>query len=347
MTDSDLGRTSLVRHTIRTTGTPFRDKVRPIPWARRALVETEIQKLQKLGVIAAAQPGECPYASAIVVVEKKDKSLRICVDYRKLNAQTIKDCYNLPRIDELLTQLSHARCFVSLDLLMGYHQIEMAPEDQEKTAFVCHQGLFVYRVMPFGLCNAPATFQRLMNTILRDNIGRDCVVYLDDVLIFAETAEDLLESMQSILAKIERAGLKCKTRKCVLFAKKILYLGYEISEGTIGPDMTKIEKIVQWPTPRTGTDIASFLGLCNYYRSLAPELAEVADVLYKRAHEKAILWTDELEAAFVAIKQLLSSDRVVRLPDVTREFILETDASRDCRRSSTQADHRRRTGESL
>ena len=327
VTDSDLGRTSLVRHTIRTTGTPFRDKVRPIPWARRALVEAEIQKLQKLGVITAAQPGECPYASAIVVVEKKDKSLRICVDYRKLNAQTIKDCYNLPRIDELLTQLSHARCFVSLDLLMGYHQIEMEPEDQEKTAFVCHQGLFVYRVMPFGLCNAPATFQRLMNTILRDNIGRDCVVYLDDVLIFAETAEDLLESMQSILAKIERAGLKCKTRKCVLFAKKILYLGYEISEGTIGPDMTKIEKIVQWPTPRNGTDIASFLGLCNYYRSLAPELAEVADVLYKKAHEKAILWTDELETAFVAIKRLLSSDRVVRLPDVAREFILETDAS--------------------
>ena len=300
--DSDLGRTDLVQHRIHTTGIPFRDKVRQIPWTRRPMVEAEIQRLLQLGIIAPAQQGICPYASAIVLVQKKDKTLRLCVDYRRLNLQTVKDSYNLPRISDLLTQLESARYFASLDLLMGYHQIEVAQEDQQKTAFICHMGLFVYRVMPFGLCNAPATFQRLMNAILSENIGVDCVVYLDDVLIFAETAERLLLSLQNILRKIIAAGLRCKTRKCTLFERKVLYLGFRVAEGIIGPDMSKIEKIVQWPQPRTGTEIASFLGLCNYYRCLVPELAELADVLYKSARDDPLIWSSELQNAFSAIK---------------------------------------------
>ena len=259
--DLDIGRTSLTQHTILTCGEPFREKLRQIPYARRALVKAEIDHLLRLGVIEPATPGECPYASAIVLVQKKDKSMRLCVDYRRLNAQTVKDAYNLPRIDDLLQQLARARYFVALDLLMGYHQIEVASIDRCKTAFVCSEGLFVYRVMPFGLCNAPATFQRLMNSVLAEHIGRDCVVYIDDVLLFAETPAALLLSLRSVLSKLIAAGLKCKSRKCSLFTTEILYLGFVISNGIIGPDPSKIEKIIQWPIPKTGSDIASFLGL--------------------------------------------------------------------------------------
>ena len=325
--DLDLGRTQLTRHTILTVGEPFREKLRQVPYARRSLVKTEIDHLLRLGVIVPATPGECPYASAIVLVKKKDGSIRLCVDYRRLNAQTIKDAYNLPRIDDLLQQLSRARYFVALDLLMGYHQIEVAPEDQSKTAFVCCEGLFVYKVMPFGLCNAPATFQRLMNSVLAEHIGRDCVVYIDDVLIFAADPASLLRSLQSVLRKLIAAGLKCKSRKCSLFTTQILYLGFVIADGTIGPDPAKIEKIVNWPVPKSGNDIASFLGLCNYYRSLAPELANIADVLYQSVNEKSLEWTSSHQSAFESIKSVLSSKRIVHLPDTSRSFILETDAS--------------------
>ena len=133
--DLDLGHTNLTQHTILTCGEPFREKLRQIPYARRALVKAEIDHLLRLGVITPATPGECPYASAIVLVQKKDKSMRLCVDYRRLNAQTIKDAYSLPRIDDLLQQLSRARYFVALDLLMGYHQIEVAPDRSVQNRF--------------------------------------------------------------------------------------------------------------------------------------------------------------------------------------------------------------------
>ena len=185
---TDLGRTSVVVHTIRTgEAVPFRHKLRPIPLARRQYLEQEVERLMSVGAVSPADPGACPYASRTVIAPKKDGSLRMCVDYRDVNAQTIKDSFPLPRIDQVWPLICRAKYFASLDLIMGYYQVEVDPKDRAKTAFLTHRGLYVYNVMPFGLCNAPATFQRLMECILGPLIGNGVLVYLDDGLIYAET----------------------------------------------------------------------------------------------------------------------------------------------------------------
>ena len=163
----------MIEHRIETGNSiPFRQRARPVPYARRIFIERELNRLLRLGIISEENLGECPYASPIVVVAKKDGTLRMCVDYRHLNQMTIKDAYPLPRIDEIFTSLHNAYCFVALDLLMGYQQIPVREEDGPKTAFITQKGLYVFNVMPFGLCNAPATFQRLMDGIFRDQIGK-------------------------------------------------------------------------------------------------------------------------------------------------------------------------------
>ena len=326
---TDLGRTSVVRHTIQTgEAQPFRHKLRAIPFARRQYLEQEVEKLLAIGAISEADPGACPYASRTVIAPKKDGTFRMCVDYRDVNAQTQKDAFPLPRIDQIWQTLSNARYFASLDLLMGYHQVEVEPKDRYKTAFLTHRGLYIYNVMPFGLCNAPATFQRLMEKIFGTLIGRGILVYLDDVLIYAETPEQLLEILDKVLKLLARAGLKCKGSKCSLFTEKVHYLGHVVSKNGIKPEPTKLDKIRLWPKPEKGTGLASFLGLCNYYRDLIPSFAHISDPLYKVSRSEYIEWTSALEASFDNLKEQLCQPRIVRMPDPQRDFILETDGSR-------------------
>ena len=174
--------------------------MRPVPYARRIFIERELGRLLRLGIISEANPGECPYASPIVVVAKKDGTLRMCEQYRQLNQMTIKDAYSLPRIDEIFTSLHNAYSFVALDLLM-------CEEDLPKTAFITHKGLYVFNVMPFGLCNAPATFQRLMDGIFRDQIGKDLAAYLDDLLMYALRHGEMLPILDRTLGQLIDAGL--------------------------------------------------------------------------------------------------------------------------------------------
>ncbi len=325
----DVGRTSVVVHTIKTgDAIPFRHKLRPVPFARRQYLEQEVEKLLGIGAISEADPGACPYASRTVIAPKKDGSMRMCVDYRDLNAQTEKDSFPLPRIDQVWPTLSRAKYFASLDLLMGYHQVEMDPKDRAKTAFLTHRGLYVYNVMPFGLCNAPATFQRLMEKVLGVHIGHGVLVYLDDVLIYAETPEQLLEKLLQVLRLMEQAGLKCKASKCSLFTQKVNFLGHVVSRDGINPEPMKLEKIKQWPRPEKGTGLASFLGLCGYYRDLIPAFAHISDPLYKASRSDIIEWTPSLDASFEQLKRQLLEPRIVRMPDPQHSFILETDASR-------------------
>ena len=247
---TELGRTSVVVHTIETNAAkPFRHKLRPIPFAQLQYLEQEVEKLLSIGAISKADPGACPYASRIVITPKKDGSVRMCVDYRDINAQTAKDAYPLPRIDQVWPVLAKARYFSSLDLLMGYHLVEVEPKDRFKTAFVTHRGLYIYNVMPFGLCNSPATFQRLMEKILRTLIGCGVLLYLDDVLIYAETLKELLDKLSQVLKLLAKAGLKCKAFKCSVFTQKVHYLGYMISKKIINPEPTKLEKISKLPNP--------------------------------------------------------------------------------------------------
>lgn len=221
-------------HHIRTGDSPpFRHTLRTVPFSRRQYLEQEVQRLLTVGAIAGADPGACPYASRTVVAMKKDGSLRMCVDYRDLNAATETDSFPLPRIDEVWPMLARAQYFASLDLLMGYHHVEVAPEDRAKTAFITHQGLYVYNVMPCMLINAPATFQRLMQRILGPYIGVSVLVYLDDVLFFAADRESLLSSFDTVLKLFVGANLKYQPTKCKLASTTIYYLGHVVSSEGI------------------------------------------------------------------------------------------------------------------
>ena len=194
-------------------------------------------------------PRESPYASAIVVDDKKDGTLRMCVDYRQLNQMTIKDALPLPRIDEIFTSLHKDYCFVALDLLMSYHQIPVRAVDRPKTAIITHKGLFVFNVMPFRLCNAPAPFQRLMEGIFPDEIGKDLAAYLADLLMYALRHAEMIPILDRTLGQLGDAGLKCKPRKFLVFPDSIQYMGHIMKEGKIAADRSKMDNIREWPFP--------------------------------------------------------------------------------------------------
>ena len=185
-----------------------------------------------------------PYASPVVLVKKKDKTLRVCVDFRKLNARTVKDSYPIPRIAETLQALSGAEWFCSLDLQSGYLQVKIASGDKTKTAMTTPFGLYEFNRMPFGLTNAPATFQRLMESCLGDLNFRTCLVYLDDVIVFARSFPEMLERLEEVLRRLGEYGLKLKTSKCKLFQRKLTYLGHVVSAAGVEPDPEKTKPTV-------------------------------------------------------------------------------------------------------
>ena len=226
---SDLGRTDKVKHQIDTgSSAPIKQQVRRVPPARRE----EVKKLLKdMLVQDVIQPTNSPWASPVILVRKKDGSTRFCVDYRKVNSITRKP---LPCIDDMLDTLSGSKLFRTLDLLSGHWQVEVDPKDREKTAFCTPDGLFEFKVMPFGLCNAPATFQRLMDTILAGLQWTNCLVYLDDIIIPGKTFQEQLCNLRAVFDQIRSANLKLKPRNCILCRQSVQFLGHIVSrEGVL------------------------------------------------------------------------------------------------------------------
>ncbi|KAJ9522565.1 hypothetical protein QJQ45_008331 [Haematococcus lacustris] len=249
------------------------------------------------------RPSTSPYASGVLLVRKKDGSFRMCIDYRPLNRLTIKNKYPLRRVDTLLHQLHGAQVFSKLDLPQGYHQIRVAPEDIHKTAFRTRYGHFEFTVLPFGLCNAPATFQRLMNDILHDLLD-DCVlVYLDDILIFSRTPQEHTAHLRRVLDLLRKHKLYAKLSKCEFGMDQTTFLGHIISASGIACDPAKIAAVQSWPTPTTVHEVRSFLGLANYYRRFAQQ------------------------SAFDALKQALITTPVLIAPDPSQPYTLRCDAS--------------------
>jgi hypothetical protein len=305
---------------------PFKLRPRRMPSAMTEVVDKEIQDMLDNGVIS---PSESPWASAIVLVKKKDGSIRFCIDYRVLNVKTKKDSYPLPRIDNCLEALEGAKYFCSLDLASGYWQIKVHEKDKEKTAFSSPRGHFEFNVMPFGLCNAPATFQRIMDRILLDLIDAGvCVAYLDDIIIVGKDLDDIFHNYMKVVRRFSKYNLKLKPSKCNLFRKSVNFLGHIISDKGIGTDPAKIKKVEAWPEPKRLGHVRSFLGLACYYQRFIPDYGTIAEPLQKLTKKDIkFVWSDEQQKSFDTLKHLLTTAPILGYPMDGEMFIIDTDAS--------------------
>ena len=237
-------------------------------------VRDHIHQLLASGII---RQSHSPWASNVVLCRKKDGKLRMCVDFRQLNERTIKDAHALPRIEEILEGLAGNKYFTVIDAKAGYHQCPIQEEHRERTAFtVGPLGFYEYERMPFGLANSPATYQRLMETILLGLNLKICFVYLDDVIIFSDTYEEHLHRLNLVFSRIREAGLKLSPKKCSFFMRKVRYVGHIVSEEGIEPDPDKINKVKSWPTPTTPEEVRKFLGFAGYYRRFVKDFAKIA-----------------------------------------------------------------------
>ncbi|XP_038062608.1 uncharacterized protein LOC119733100 [Patiria miniata] len=275
------------------------------------------------------EPSHSPWASPVVMVPKKKKGdYRLCVDYRKLNRLTKIDVYPMPTIDAILESLHGATVFTSLDLKSGYHQMAMAPEDVEKTAFICEEGLYQFKVLPFGVVNGPASFQRLMETVLRDFIGKTCYVYLDDIVCYSSSVSQHFVDLQQILQKLREAGLTVNRDKCSFGCSTMRYLGHIVGPHGLQMDPEKVQAIFDYPMPTSVKQPEQFLGMVTWYAKFIPRLADITEPLNQLCHKNAKWdWTDKCTAAITTLKTILTSEPILTYPDLTRPFLVHTDAS--------------------
>ena len=324
----DLGQTDLVTHKIPTgDAAPIRQPPRRIPLGQREEVHREVQNMLEKGVI---EPSESPWQSPVVLVKKKDGSTRFCLDYRKLNEVTTKDAYPLPRIDDCLEALGGSKWFSTLDLASGYWQVMLDKDDREKTAFSAAGGLYQFTTMPFGLCNAPATFERLIEKVLAGLPWEVCLAYLDDLIVHAESFELEMQRLRDVFDRLRAAKLKLSPKKCHLFQKKVTFLGHVVDAEGISTDPEKIATVRDWPVPRSVKELRSFLGLASYYRRFIDSFAQICRPLYRLTETgRCFRWNEDCDEAFARLKRALTTAPVLALPIPDGQFILDTDASDD------------------
>ena len=273
-------------------------------------------------------PSTSPWAAPVVLVRKKSGELRFCVDYRKLNNVTRKDAYPLPCVDDTLDTLAGSCWFTTLDLISGYWQVPLHTEDREKSAFTTPEGLFEFTVMPFGLCNAPATFQQLMDSVLAGLQWTTCLVYIDDVIILGKSFDDHLYNLSQVFNRLRQAGLKLQPGKCALVQRKVSFLGHVISPEGIATDPDKTSKVALWPNPTCRRDVQQFLGLANYYRRFIRNFADIAKPLHRLTEKMATFsWSEHCQHAFDELRRLLTTAPILAFPDTAKHFTLDTDAS--------------------
>lgn len=329
--EDNLTFTHKIKHKIRTTDNiPIHTKSYKYPKVYEDVVREQVNKLLRDGIV---RESISPYTSPVWVVPKKSdasgqKKFRLVIDYRKLNEKTISDRYPIPEITDILDKLGRTCYFSTIDLVSGFHQIQLDDEDIEKTAFSVNSGKYEFTRMPFGLKNAPATFQRVMDCVLREEIGICCLVYMDDIIIFSPSLEQHKIDLDRVLNKLKEANLKIQLDKCEFFRKEVQFLGHTVSEDGVRPNQDKIETIKNWPLPTTEKQVRQFLGILGYYRRFIKDFAKLVKpltLLLRKDNEFEI--TPEIEFCFEKCKQILMRDPVLIHPDFSKEFILTTDAS--------------------
>ena len=289
------------------------------------VVKAELQKLLDVNFIYPISDSK--WVSPLVVVPKKNGKWRICVDYRELNKETQKDHFPLPFIDQVLDTLVGNKFFSFLDGFSGYNQIQIAPEDQDKTTFTCPWGTFAYRVLPFGLCNAPATFQRAILSIFSDLINEGLEVYMDDFTPYGDDFDPALDTLENVLQRCIATRLCLSHEKYYMMMTKGLILGHYISAAGIQVDPAKIQIILLIPTPTTQTEVCSFLGFSGYYRRFIEHYSHIDAPLYALTGNVDFLWTEKCDRAFQDLKKLVSTAPVLRGPNWNLPFQILSDAS--------------------
>ncbi|KAI3802065.1 hypothetical protein L1987_30189 [Smallanthus sonchifolius] len=288
-------------------------------------LESQLQELSDKGFI---RPSHSPWGAPVLFVKKKDGSFRMCIDYRELNKLTIKNRYPLPRIDDLFDQLQGSTYFSKIDLRSGYHQLRVQEEDVPKTAFRTRYGHYEFMVMPFGLTNAPVVFMDLMNRVCKPYLDKFVIVFIDDILIYSKTKSDHEQHLKLVLDLLRKEQLYAKFSKCEFWLKEVQFLGHIVNEKGIHVDPAKIEAVKNWSTPKTPTEVRSFLGLAGYYRRFISDFSKIAVPLTALTHKgKHYEWGPKQEEAFQLLKQKLCNAHILTLPDGNDDLVVYCDAS--------------------
>jgi len=289
------------------------------------VIDEHVQHMLEHDII---EPAASPWCSNVVMVCKQDGTMRLCVDYRKLNCLTVKDKFPLPKIDTCLDTLNGCEFFSTCDLCWGYWQTEIDERDRDKTAFVTWKGQWHFKVLSFGLANAPSQFARIMELVMSGLTYDVCLVYLDDILIFSKTFDEHLDHLAIVFDRLDRLALKLKPSKCSLFQRKVSYLGHVVTGRGIECDPDEIASIATWPTPSNIAEVHTFCGLASYYRTFVCNFAAIARPLHNLTKKGATFeWTPDCETAFQELKRALKSTPILVAMSDDGQYVLDTDAS--------------------
>lgn len=325
-TSTDVGNTDIVKHKIFTNrAPPVRKRAYRTSPKMQTVIQSHVEVMLEKGIVEVSHS---PWAAPVVMVKKKDGTWRFCVDYRGLNAVTVKDAHPLPRTDDTLDALRGSAVFSTMDLSSGYWQVQLEEQDKAKTAFTTGRGLYQFRVMPMGLVNAPPTFQHLMQLVLQGLSWTTCLVYLDDIIVYSPNFSVHLQHLREVLDRLRAANLKLKPSKCCFAQKEVTFLGHVVSAAGLQPDPKNIEKVRDWPVPKNPTEVRAFLGLCSYYRRFIYQFSKTSESLHALTQKgKTFLWTEVEQSAFESLRHALCNTPILSYTDFSREFLLFTDAS--------------------
>jgi len=310
---------------LKPNSTPFFGPLYQLTVEEDKALKDYLDEMRAKGFI---KPSKSPYGAPVMFVPKSDGTLRLVIDYRRLNQDTVRNSFPIPLVKALLDRVLGCKFFTKLDLPAAYNLVRIRDGDQFKTAFRTRYGHFEYEVMPFGLTNAPATFQFFLNDILRDVLDKFAFSYIDDILIFSKTREEHIEHVRTVLKILLDNKLYCKLKKCEFFKSNIEFLGYVISDKGVSMCKNKVQAIQEWPQPKSAKEIQQFLGLANFYRRFIKNFSELARPLSSLTRKNTpFAWSDSQEEAFIKLKDAFCSAPVLTIPDPSKPFIVETDAS--------------------